>query len=369
MFTTIRLFLAVCCGAILASGCRGETRLEDLPPGLIAVGRAPALLPALDALGSWTDTRIAALMQAHRAAVAACPDDVSLRWTGEGAPEIQCAIPDDLKPLRALGEDRDLTAVLPDQGGGRAWVTGDVDDRGGLDLTVNAPAPETGSVWDLVVPAEGSPGPWQLQQRDALVHLRVRQARAVDLSRLVGQGNQGETLFRLRSSLFSSTVLDQTWELAVYPAAEGFALPRMALAVGVRSEALARKAVDEYVGTLARQWSFEPQPWSSGATDGACLRKLNLLPELEPCYAFVGGGLVITWNESGLAAALDPEPGEPEQSTGTAWLSRFRDADARLSAAFEPGAPPPVVHYPWSELRLSCALQGDRVVLSLRASP
>lgn len=358
--------------ALAVYGCARPSGLEDLPPEGVALGRTNALAPVLDALASWSDTRVSNRVLALRPQIDACPEVFSLRWPEGGPPVLTCGEDPALSPLRrawSSASEPALLFALPDRGHGRAVGALSPSVRGGFGLDLHLPVPLAGSAWDLLIPAAEGPGPWRLNPTRALVHGRVRQDRGVDIPSLVGGQNQGETLFHLQSDLFSSAVLDRTWELAIYPPEEGHGMPRAALAVGVRSPTLAEQAAQQYLLTLARQWTFLPEPWAEGEHHGTCLRHLNLLPELEPCYAVTTNNLVISWNQASLSYALQAaEPGlaEPARSAVRVDFSLFPEADARLSEAFS-GATAPQTHYPWTSMELSASVAEDLVLLHVDA--
>ena len=73
-----------------------------------------------------------------------------------------------------------------------------------------------------------------------------------------------------------------------------------------------------------------------GAAAGACLRDLNVLPELAPCYVATERALVIGWNEASLTPALATRAAsapDGASASGSAVIdfARFAQADARFA--------------------------------------
>ena len=71
--------------------------------------------------------------------------------------------------------------------------------------------------------------------------------------------------------------------------------------------------------------------------EGVCLRNLNVLPDLAPCYHAGKQVLVIASNDRALELAVSspdpsrPAPPQPDPTGFVAHIDRFPDADQQLS--------------------------------------
>src|SRR5262249_17973230 len=116
--------------------------------------------------------------------------------------------------------------------------------------------------------------------------------------------SQADRLFRLRSDLFASAVLDGTWEGAVYLPERAGGMPGIALALGFELRSVAVAAAEHFLADLQKTWPVHRSDYRMRAGDGACLLDLNVLPDLSPCYVATGDALVVGWNATSLERAL-----------------------------------------------------------------
>jgi hypothetical protein len=176
-------------------------------------------------------------------------------------------------------------------------------------------------------------------------------------------------MFRLKCEIFAGTVLDGTWEMAIYLPEPAAQMPRAALAVGFSMRGPAVAAMEHFISDLQESWPVRRTPFSSGDAEGACLPDLNLLPDLAPCYVATQSALVVGWNSASLDRALrfGAVGGAPPHSASGFHvdLTRFPEADARFSAATdEPGAVPK--RMPWEKISANALARDDDVDLRIR---
>jgi hypothetical protein len=196
----------------------------------------------------------------------------------------------------------------------------------------------------------------------------MRASGGLPIADWVPRGSQGDQMFRLKSELFAGTVLDGTWELAVYLPESGARTPPAALAVGFRLRSAAQAAVEDFVSELRSAWPLQRSSIPLEQGEASCLSDLRILPDLSPCWWLGERALVVAWNEASLRRALArSEPAELAASGGViVRLDRFAQADANLQAALGPidGLAP--LDYAWQRAEL-LPRQGERgVELTLR---
>jgi hypothetical protein len=341
----------------LLASCVVRTSAPDLPPGLHLAGDARALSAVLSRLERLTDTPVAAYARELRMRLAACeefvagveePDPVAL------SESLVCARSAEHPPaLRALRGEGDLVAVVPIGDGGRLAGSARVAADGSLVYDGRLELRENRGLARLAVPGARAPGPPRLSTRDALVHVRLRPEGGLNVASMVPQGSQGDRLFRLKSELFLGTVLEGTWEAAVYLPPESRTMPGVVLGLDVRVRDAAVAAVERFVRDLETTWPVHRAPFRVGSWPGACLPDLRILPEFAPCYVATETTLVFGWNAEsvriGLEPALESEMGD--EGGLVIRLDRIREADRRLHEAIAPGASPPPLGYGWQQLR------------------
>lgn len=251
--------------------------------------------------------------------------------------------------LRCAGNSEplahDLRLAWPLSGGLslEAWL--DVDERGGIEASLELPGGAAHGARALLLPGREPPGPAVLSGADSLLQARVRPAGGLDLAALVPEGGQGDRMFRLKSELFRGVVLDGSWEAALYLPGEGEPVPRAALALGFSQRAAAVAAAEDFLAELARTWPVRRSFFSYADAEGACLLDLRILPAFAPCYLATERALVVGYNPASLRKALDGAPAALGAAGGLLLdFARFAESDARLA-----GRPPGQA--PWRRLR------------------
>jgi hypothetical protein len=179
-----------------------------------------------------------------------------------------------------------------------------------LALELSPPAqPSQRSFWWNWLPEQDLGGPLRLSGTGAVAQVRFRPAGGVRLSAELEEPSVAERLYGLRNELFSQAVLDGTVEVVLYPPEPGGQFPGVALALGVRLQSAAAAAMESYLDEVQQQWPFTRQEYQLATPEGSplrgtCLRQLNVLPELAPCYVTTGETLVVGWNRQVLERAL-----------------------------------------------------------------
>lgn len=253
--------------------------------------------------------------------------------------------------------DADWLLVAPLSAEQRLVVRGAGTPDGSLELTLAFDPLDEEGLAGLLLPDGRAPGPAVLARDDALVHARVRPRAGLDVARFVADSGQGDRLFRLKSGLFSDAVLAGVWEIAVYMPEAGAPLPPLAVALDVRSERIAREAVERFIAELSALWPVHRTAVRFAAGEGACLFDLRILPGFAPCYALRSGALVLGWNPPSLERALAGSAGPGGASRLTVRLDRLPEADRRLAAAI-PATPPAIESYGWQALEIAAG-EGD----------
>jgi hypothetical protein len=353
--------------ALGAAACAPAPAPPDAwPEGALLVGRAPALATIAEQLARMTGTPAAREALAWRAALPDCEvveahaPQASLAALRAG---LRCADPDG--PLAAVHRDRGERAFAFAWPVGEARVTGsaDVSPKGDLDLRFELPGESFEGTRALLRPGGLEPGPAVLGGADALLHARLRPEGGIDLPALLAQGGQADSLFSLRNRLFSAAVLDGTWELALYLPADGQHLPRAALALGIRHTEVAQAAAASFLDEVEAAWPLRRSAFRIGQAPGACLRDLNVLPGLAPCYVATERALVIGWSDASLHKALDGSAAALPASGGlVADLASLPTADARIAA---PELPSGAAVWPWRRLVVEPLHAGPSVGLRL----
>jgi len=339
--------------ALLAlAGCRDSAPSD--PPGAWWAGRGPAVREVLSQLARLEGTPLA---RRARELAAALPDCESV---GVHAPDgdaakladgVRClADGDPLEKIRRASQS-DLVFALS-----RAPETalrGALrSENGALALDLRWPDPPASGALGLLVPGAEPAGPDRLAGARRLVQLRVRPRAGIDLAALVPEGSQADRLFRLKSALLGSAVLDGTWEGAVYLPERTGGMPGVAVALGFSLRSAAIAAIERFVADLQQTWPVHRSELHLAAGDGACLPDLNVLPELAPCYVATADALVVGWNRASLERALGSAADGPRKADAPARLdldlALIQGADDLLARAV-PGSSPPL-HWPWSRV-------------------
>jgi hypothetical protein len=158
-----------------------------------------------------------------------------------------------------------------------------IGPRGDLELAVSLPRSSFAGARSLLQPGVAAAGPSVLSGADSLIHVRLRPEGGLAIADLVAGGSQADLLFRLKSELFAGSVLEGTWEAAVYVPEPPGSMPRAALALGVVRREAAVAAMEAFVRELRAAWPVHRSFFAVGEAAGACLLDLNVLPELAPC--------------------------------------------------------------------------------------
>jgi hypothetical protein len=342
----------------------------ELPAGAWLAGDAAALRRVLARLEARSDVPLGRAADALRQRIDGCARVLGHAPGGSAVELIAatgCAPAGELAgELRELQGSADLVLVLPLGSQGRLAGPIRVDPHGGVTLEAKVEPGELSGAAAFWVPGEQPPGPAVLDAADTLLHARLRPAGGLPIGDWVPRGSQGDQMFRLRSELFAGTVLDGTWELAVYVPEPGAQLPPAALAVGFRLRSAAQVAVEDFVAELRSTWPVQRSALVLEQGEAACLSDLRVLPELAPCWWLGEHALVVAWNEASLRRALaGREPSGPFAGGGMiVRLDRFARADANLQAAAAASFAP--LDYAWQRLELEPRRGGSGLELSLR---
>jgi hypothetical protein len=346
------------------------------PAGLLVSAETPAFGRFLEALAQLERTPLARIAAALHARLPACPQLEAHSPGGDLDALIEgmrCAEP--AGPLAALHEARGkraLAFVLPGADGARPIATADLD---GAAARIALRWPGAERALGGLAPGDTAAGPDRLARDARVAHASLQGAGPLDLARWVPEGSQGDRLFRLRSELFGAALLDGRVELALYAPLEQAAMPRAALALGVRSGAAAEAAAARFLDDLEATWSLRRAPFAAGDAAGACLPDLHLLPELAPCYALLGNALVVGWNAASLTHAIGTEASAgPERTVAGGASARFdldlaavSAADARLAAAR--GVPGEPQRWPWRRVRATASRSGGELQIEIDLEP
>jgi len=331
----------------------------DWPDGALLVAERDALLALAGRAESLAGTPLATAASAFREGLPDCPRIQAHAPDGDFAAlaaSLRCYEEDSrLAIVEAARGSSQLLFALPTPSAGRAIGRATLS---GKDLALDLewmPGSDRSAI-DLVLPGETPAGPARLGEAAALVHLRVRPERGINLENLISAESQAHQLFQLRANLFTEAVLDGAWEAAVYLPPAGSEMPRFAVALDVRSRSIALRAARAFVADLGETWNVEPRAFALGQeATGACLPDLRVLPELAPCYVATDQSLVIGWNAASLAHALGTTPAAATEHPGHIELdlALFAEADALLSRHLTSDKPRPSLRWPWQRAMAS----------------
>ncbi len=363
----------LCSAALLPASC-GEPPLPAAgwPPGLLVVGRTAALARLLARLERLEPARLARGARETRLALPTC--DTIEGWTSSGnLAELRQGLAcrsggGDFDRLDRERGDRDLAFVWRANGGAPVRGTLSIGPRGDLELAVSLPRSSFAGARSLLQPGVAAAGPSVLSGADVLMHVRLRPEGGLAIADLVAGGSQADLLFRLKSELFAGSVLEGTWEAAVYvPEPPGF-MPRAALALGVVRRGAAVAAMEAFVRELRAAWPVHRSFFAVGEATGTCLLDLNVLPELAPCYVATDRALVVAWNPASLRKALEGEPADAvvEAASATVDFERIAEFDAERAVRLAPESERLLPEYPWRRLEARGRRVGDEVQVRLR---
>jgi hypothetical protein len=371
----VRRLLVLAVLALLS--CREQARdLPAWPPGLLISAETPAFARFLEALAQLERTPLARIAGALHARLPECPQLEAQSQDGDFEAllsGLRCA--DLAGPLAKLHQERGahaLAFVLPGADGARAFATADLD---GAAARIALRWPGAEQALGGFAPGDAAAGPDRLARDARVAHATLLGAGPLDFARWVPEGSQGDRLFRLRSDLFGAALLDGRIELALYAPLEQAAMPRAALALGVRSRAAAEAAAARFLAELESAWALRRTPYAAAGAEGACLPDLHLLPELAPCYALTDGALVVGWNASSLNHAIGTEASAGPDGTVAGGASARFDldlaavsaADARLAAARGVAGEPQ--RWPWRRVRAAASRSGGELTIEIDLEP
>lgn len=345
----------------------------DWPAGALLSARRAPLLSMLGALESLDGTPAARLARELRAKLPDCEEIEARAPDAASLPQaIRCA--DRSGALRGLHEyrgDRALALALPLEAGPRMLMR-IADREGTLHVDLRWPDSAAHGLVASLLPGKGDAGRAVLADEDRILHARVR-SDSLDLAALVPEGSQAEDLFRLKSELLSSAVLDGSWEIALYAPLAGHPMPRVAAALGVRMHSAAQAAMQHLLQDVEARWSLVPTPLHWKGAEGACLMQVRLLPELAPCVAETDRALVLAWNQESLRHALGSAGRAATAPPGAARaeldLEGLRAADLRLAALQRGSALAQVTRWPWSRVVARGGRRGGSVALEIDLLP
>jgi len=371
------LLLALCCATVWAgSGCRARPRADaDWPSGTLVIAEKAALERVLSRLERLEGTPLARLAATLAGGLPPC---AWLEGRAEGGPPsavwsaLQCRGAESAFPgLDRERGGREIAFAVPAASGERVVGTLAVDANADVEAVLLLPRAAFADTVALALPGDEAPGPALLSRRDELIHVRVRPEGGLDIASLVPERSQADQLFRLKSELFAGTVLDGTWEAAIYLPGEDDAMPPAALAVGFLLRDPAVAAMNRFIADLEAAWPVHRSPFELGSVAGACLRELKLLPSLAPCYVATDRALVIGWNAASLRRALAADAAKPASKPLDAGggvvvdLDRIRAADAHFARRSGDASAAPERPYPWHRITADGVREGDRVRLQL----
>jgi hypothetical protein len=294
------------------AACGGERPPDaDWPGGALLSGRRDAVARHLSDLSRIEGTPLARESQRWLATLPDCPEIEARAPTLAGLPDAwTCAAPDTPPSgIRRHRGEADLALALPigaDPAAPRVLVTSRTQGER-TRLEVHWPRWEGQPPIAVLLPGSAPAGAPRLAPAERVLHALVR-SDGLDLTALVPQGSQADDLFRLRSRLLSSALLDGSWELAVYPPAPGQEMPRIAVALGVRAGAAARAAAERVLDDVESAGPLRRQRVEIAGREADCLPELRLLPELAPCLVARDDALVVGWNAASLRYALASSP-------------------------------------------------------------
>jgi hypothetical protein len=363
-----RAWIALLATATLAS-CRSSAPSEL--SGAWWAGRSTAVRELLAQVAQLEGTPLARRARAVAAALPKCeligvhePSGDTARLA-DGARCLAAGEPLE-KILRA--EQSDLVFALPTEHG--PALRGALRAEGGaLTVDLRWPDPPAAGALRLFVPGDAPAGPDRLASTGRLVSLRVRPRAGLDLAALVPEGSQADRLFRLKSGLFASAVLDGTWEGAVYLPERAGGMPGIAVALGFSLRGAAVAAMERFIADLEQTWPVHRSDLHRPDGEGACLADLNVLPDLAPCYVATRDALVVGWNSASLARALAANhTGAPDAPARLDLdLALIQRADDLLARAFPDSQAP--LRWPWSRVVASGGEDDGALVLRVTLVP
>jgi hypothetical protein len=368
------------------AGCAPTPPDAGIPPGAWLVATGGRMDRLLAMLGTIERTPLAERATEARRRLGGCatvighlpvrpaqPDDGDPEAVVEGPDlfgALRCAeaeeVPPALAALAPVTGPADasgvpgLTFAVPLADGVRLVGFAALDDAGNVRLEARTMAPAGNHPLSLLLPGKKPAGTMLFHDQDALLHGRVLTDRGIDVAAWVPEGGGADRMFRLKSKLFSSFVLEGSWEVAVYLPLSGQAMPDVAVALGVKDQARAVEAMDTFLESLGENWPLRRTAlsWEGGAR-AECLNNVQILPDLAPCWVALPEALVLGWNEQSLRRALYRNSAHEgvalQQGAALAiFLDRFPTADSALGQVLADTLPPEEpIHFPWRSLLIA----------------
>ncbi|HCP47562.1 MAG TPA: hypothetical protein DIU15_16090 [Deltaproteobacteria bacterium] len=371
--------------ALLATSCEAPPESEtkpELPPGVSLLVKGLDLQSLLSQLQKFEGSPLAQLAEEARSRTRHCKGKVT-GWSAslelsEVMASLQCEEasshdPKHLDTIRSLQGTSSLILTTEIKELGHGILTSDIGPSGSIHGTLSVPLPEPDSAWSILIPSPQPPGPPALDSSAALLYGRFRSDGGLRPGAFVQSGSQGDRLMGLRSELFSGLLFDGTWEFAFYPPGPGELLLPWAVAVGVRSRKAAVAGVEGWIEDLAQRWPLTRSLRQGDGVDGVCLRDLNVLPDLAPCYHASETALIFASNDRALDLTADPDRAPHrslDASTPTGFITRFdrfppADESLRKSRDAERDSVPTT--YPYSRLEIQPTREARRLVFNLEA--
>jgi hypothetical protein len=347
--------------ALLVQACRSQEHASAPPAGYWLAGDASAMREILIRFEALEGTPIAAWAESVRSRLADC-STFHARTDEKSASTLVDAIACDVEPipnqeLTVFRSGDSLAFAIPIAGPGRLVGRLKIDATGSIrgDARLEV-LPEVGFA-SLLVPGSEPAGAPALSTRDILVHARLRPAAGLDLAAWIDPETQADAMFRLRSQIFLSGILDGAWEIGIYTPDSRQLTPPIALALDTSQEELAAAAMERFVAELEETWPIHHRAFRFGESKGACIVDLHILPDLMPCYVVAPQRLVVGWNPVSIRAALGIGTEPPSAVLGeegglVVFLDRLPSADRILREQLGHPLDEGPVDYVWRRLRL-----------------
>jgi hypothetical protein len=328
----------------------------------------------MERLATYEGTPIGAAATDWAAAIGACERFGGILEPGgppaSSSAALTCAPPAALQALEGDPTiEADLHFALVQQG--EVLLRGSARSTPDGELTVDLvmPDPDLLGTAGSFLPGSRPPGPPVFDTSTSLVHIRLRVQGRLDISGLIAEGSEADTMLQLRSRLFAGAGLDGTLELAVFPPAEGSAVPAIALAAGHTSRRVAEEGLKAFAADLGSTWNVAPVPRSIADLEATCLPQLRVMPDLAPCGAVTDRAIVLGWNPGTLLAATrdgDPWEGADDVSWAFSRFDRLLRADRQVAAAGGGLTEPIPLAYPWERIEAEATRQGDGLHATVR---
>jgi hypothetical protein len=372
----LRIFAALAASALIGGACAEPAPVEPAwPEGNLLVARTTALRRLLEHLSELEGTPVGRRAALLLRALPGC-DWVEANSTANGElwSTLECFDPSgDLAGLDRTRGEADIAFVLAGPANDRAVGTLTIAEAGDVAAEILLPESRFTSARALLLPDREAAGPTLLNRADELAHARLRPEGGIDIASLVPASSQADRMFQLKSEIFAGTVLDGTWEAALYLPEPGRPMPRAALAVGFAFREPAVRAMEGFLSELRSAWPLHRSDFAIGSAQGACLLDLKLMPDFAPCYAATENALVIGWNAASVRKALADESragqrNEPPQSAHalSLELARFPDADAHFAELEPDTAQLVTTNWPWRRLTADGEREAGAVRVRIR---